>query len=60
VGGQLGRLGPLTDRRSSVMPDLLVRDGREPSRWGSRGTYVSQYHADRCSGVGASTTVVQW
>jgi hypothetical protein len=24
------------------MPDLLVRDDREPGRWGPRGTHVSQ------------------
>jgi hypothetical protein len=29
---------------SSGRPDLLVRDGREPGRWGPRGTHVSQTH----------------
>jgi hypothetical protein len=42
VGRQLGRLGPLTGRRISGRPNPLVGDGCEPSRWGPRGTHVSQ------------------
>jgi hypothetical protein len=52
VGHQLGQLGPLTGRRSSGRPDLLVRDGREPGRWGPRSTHVSQAPE---RGVGATT-----
>jgi hypothetical protein len=42
VGCQLGRLGPLTGQGSSGRPDPLVGNGREPDRWGPRGTHVSQ------------------
>jgi hypothetical protein len=42
VGRQLGQLGPLTGGGSSGGPDPLVGDGREPGRWGPRGTHVSQ------------------
>jgi hypothetical protein len=42
VGRQLGQLGPRQVCGSSGRPDLLVRDGRESSRWGPRGTHVSQ------------------
>jgi hypothetical protein len=42
VGSQLGRLDPLTGRRASSRPDPPVGDGREPGRWGPRGTHVSQ------------------
>jgi hypothetical protein len=52
VGHQLGRLDPLTGRRSSSRSDPLVRDGREPGRWGPRGTHVSQAPE---RGVGATT-----
>jgi hypothetical protein len=41
VGHQLGQLGPLTGGGSSGRPDPLIRDGREPGRWGPRGTHVS-------------------
>jgi hypothetical protein len=52
VGRQLGRLGLLTGWRSSGRPDPLVVDGREPGRWGPRGTHVSQAPE---RGVGATT-----
>jgi hypothetical protein len=42
MGRQLGRLGPLHVGGSSGRCDLLVRDDREPCRWGPRGTHVSQ------------------
>jgi hypothetical protein len=37
---------------SSGRPNLLVRDEREPGRWGPRGTHVSQAPEQ---GVGATT-----
>jgi hypothetical protein len=38
--------------RSSGRSDPLVVDGREPGRWGPRGTHVSQAPEQ---GVGATT-----
>jgi hypothetical protein len=42
VRRQLGQLGPLTGDVLSSWPDPLVGDGREPGRWGPRGTHDSQ------------------
>jgi hypothetical protein len=50
VGRQLGRLSQVGG--SSGRPDQLVRDGREPGRWGPRGSHVSQAPE---RGVGAAT-----
>jgi hypothetical protein len=52
VGRQLGRLGPLTGRQVFCRPNPLVGGGREPGRWGPRGTHVSQAPE---RGVGAAT-----
>jgi hypothetical protein len=38
-----GMLGPLSVCESSDLPNPLVGHGREPGRWGPRGTHVSQY-----------------
>jgi hypothetical protein len=43
VGRQLGRLAHWQIGGSSGRPDLLVMDGREPGRWGPKGTHVSQF-----------------
>jgi hypothetical protein len=57
VGCRPGRLGPLTGRGSSSRPDPLFGDGREPGRWGPRGTRVSQAPE---RGVGAVTLERSW
>jgi hypothetical protein len=45
-------VGPRQVVGSSGRPNPLVRDDREPGRWGPRGTHVSQAPE---RGVGAGT-----